>query len=241
MDKTNDTRAALKTVARLRCDFTTKFGLPRQSGLVEDICATIVFEPEYRNPDALRGLEGFSHIWLLWGFSEAAREGFMPMVRPPRLGGNERRGVFATRSPYRPNGIGLSCVRIIGIEKDERLGSVLKVSGVDLMDMTPIYDIKPYLPYTDSRPDARGGFAEERRGYALKVSVAEDLLSVLPEASRAALPAILSNDPRPAYQNDEARVYGFNYAGFDVRFTVAGDLLTVKEIVPVSGITSSKR
>ncbi len=221
----------LEVIARLRCDFPTKFGLPRQSGLVDDICATIVFEPKFRNPDALRGLEGFSHLWLLWGFSEAVREKFTPMVRPPRLGGNERMGVFATRSPFRPNGIGLSCVKLVSIEKEERFGTVLKVSGSDMMDMTPIYDIKPYLPFVDSKPEAIGGFADEKRGYALRVIISDEQLSILPEASRAALPAILSNDPRPAYQKDEARVYGFNYAGFDVRFTVAGDLLTVKEIV----------
>lgn len=225
---------SLATIARLRCDFPTKFGLPRQSGLVDELCATVVFEPEYRNPDALRGLEGFSHIWLIWGFSEAAREGFTPMVRPPRLGGNERMGVFATRSPYRPNGLGLSCVKLLGIERDARLGSVLRVSGADMMDMTPIYDIKPYLPYTDSRPEASGGFAEERRGYSLEVVIPEDMLDALPQKSRAALPKLLANDPRPAYQSDESRVYGFNYAGFDVRFTVARGVLTVRELVPLA-------
>lgn len=221
-------------IARLRCNFTTKFGLPRQSGLVEELSATVVFEPEYRNPDALRGIEGYSHLWLIWGFSRNQREGWSPVVRPPRLGGNTRMGVFATRSPFRPNPIGLSCVRLTAVEKDDKLGTVLRVAGADMMDGTPIYDIKPYLPYADSRPDAVGGFADERAAYALEVTVTPQQLSVLPPDSRAALEGVLSGDPRPSYQHDPNRVYGFEYAGCDVRFTVDGGRLTVVEIVPLT-------
>lgn len=224
---------SLKTIARIRTDFPSKFGIPRQSGLVEALKAVIVFEPEYRNPDALRGLEEFSHIWLLWEFSESIRDTWSPMVKPPRLGGNKRMGVFATRSPFRPNPIGLSCVRLEGIEYDGELGPLLYVAGADLMDYTPIYDIKPYLPYADSRPDAKGGFTEPLKEYALKVEFPEELLCVLPEEQREAALGVLACDPRPSYQKDPTRVYGVEFAGYDIRFTVKEDVLTVCEMIPL--------
>lgn len=220
----------LKIIARIKSDFPTKFGIPRQSGLVDGLTATVVFEPEYRNAAALTGLEGFSHIWLIWGFSEAEREAWSPTVRPPRLGGNVRKGVFATRSPYRPNAIGLSSVRLDKIETEGALGTVLRVSGADLMDGTPIYDIKPYLPLTDSRPDAVDGFAGEVKEYALKVKLPSECGAALPENVRDTLIELLRQDPRPAYQNDADRVYGFEYAGYEIKFVVAGDLLTVQSV-----------
>lgn len=223
----------LKVIARIHTDFPTKFGIPRQSGLVDDLEATIVFEPQYRNPDALRGLEGFSHIWLIWEFSQALRDKWSPTVRPPRLGGNTRMGVFATRSPFRPNPIGLSCVRLERIELNTDLGPVLHVCGSDLMDNTPIYDIKPYLPYTDSHPDAVGGFAQPLRDYALEVNFPDEYLQMIPQDKREALIGVLSQDPRPSYQNDPERVYGFNFAGFDIRFKVNGGVLTVCGVVPL--------
>ena len=220
----------LKVIAHIRSDFPEKFGIPRQSGLVDELAATVVFEPEYRNPDALRGLEDFSHIWLIWQFSRAVRTDWSPTVRPPRLGGNERMGVFATRSPFRPNPVGLSCVRLTGVELHPSLGPVLHVAGADLMDGTPIYDIKPYLPYADCKPDALGGFASAPKQATLRVECPPALLAPLPADRRSALLAVLAQDPRPSYQNDPARVYGFGFAGFNVRFSVDGNTLTVHEI-----------
>ena len=223
-------RREIAPIAHIECDLPTKFGLPRQSGLVESLSARIVFEPLYRDPVAFRGLDGYSHLWLIWGFSENGRDAWASTVKPPRLGGNRRMGVFATRSPYRPNALGLSSVKLKKIEFDEKAGPVLTVSGADLMDGTPIYDIKPYLPYTDSHPDAAAGFAGAVFGYALKVDFPAALLQKIPAEKRAALIGILSQDPRPAYIDDPDRRYGFNYLTFDVRFTVAGDTLTVVEI-----------
>lgn len=222
---------ALKTIATIRSDFTTKFGIPRQSGLAAAQLSTIVFESEYRDENALRGLDGYSHIWLIWGFSEVKAERWSPMVKPPRLGGNKRMGVFATRSPYRPNPIGLSSVKLEGIEKRPNLGTVLIVSGADLMDGTPIYDIKPYLSFTDSHPDAKNGFAGERLSYALKVEIPDELMAMIPQSKRDALTESLSQDPRPAYITEPDTPFGFEYAGFDVRFKVNGDTLTVYEII----------
>lgn len=221
----------MKVIARIRTDFPSKFGIPRQSGLVPELRGTVVFEPEYRNPDALRGLDGYSHLWLLWQFSQAVREGWSPMVRPPRLGGNTRMGVFATRSPYRPNAIGLSSVKLSGIEWDTPQGAVLHVEGADLIDGTPIFDIKPYLPFTDSHPDAVGGFADAKRDYALEVDFPAPLLERVAEGDRAALLALLAEDPRPSYQDDPERVYGMPYAAYDVQFTVAGGRLTVCDVL----------
>ena len=220
----------LKIIAHIRSDFGEKFGIPRQSGLVEELKATIVFEPEFRNPDALRGLEGFSHLWLIWQFSKAVRQEWSPTVRPPRLGGNERMGVFATRSPFRPNPIGLSCVKLERVEVHPELGPLVHVAGADLLDGTPIYDIKPYLPYADCKSDAVGGFASAPKEATLQVNCPAELLEKLPQASRAALPAVLAQDPRPSYQNDPERVYGMVFAGFNVRFRVEDDVLTVLDI-----------
>ena len=220
----------MRVIATIRNDFPTKFGLPRQSGLVEGLRSLVVFEPEFRVPEALRGLEGFSHLWLIWQFHRAQREEWSPTVRPPRLGGNTRVGVFATRSPFRPNPIGLSCVRLEEIRRVEGLGQVLVVSGADMMDGTPVYDIKPYLPYADCHPEALGGFAKEAWREPLRVSVAPELLSRVPQDRREALLGVLGQDPRPAYQHDPERVYGFEYAGLEVRFRVAGDALEVTDI-----------
>ena len=220
----------MQVIARIRSDFPTKFGLPRQAGLVPDLRAEVVFEPPYRSDDALRGLEGFSHLWLLWEFSEAIRKDWAPTVRPPRLGGNERVGVFASRSPFRPNPIGLSCVKLEEIRRTANDGTVLVVSGADLMDGTPIYDIKPYLPYADAHPEAIGGFAPAAPE-ALTVDCPQALLELLPADRREALLGVLAQDPRPSYQDDPARVYGMAFAGFDVRFRVDGTVLTVCEIV----------
>lgn len=222
----------MEIIATIRSDFPTKFGIPRQSGLVEELRATVVFEPEYRNPDALRGLEDFSHLWLIWQFSEAVRDKWSPTVRPPRLGGNTRMGVFATRSPFRPNPIGLSCVRLEGIRREPELGHVLEVSGADLMDGTPILDIKPYIPYADSHPEALGGFAAVPAGETLEVVIPPDLLEQVPEDHREALRGVLAQDPRPHYQKDPDRVYGFLFAGMEIRFSVDGDRLTVRDIQP---------
>lgn len=223
----------MKIIARIRSDFPTKFGIPRQSGLVDELRATVVFEPEYRNPDALRGLEGFSHIWLIWQFSQAVRDTWSPTVRPPRLGGNARMGVFATRSPFRPNPVGLSCVRLAGIERDAELGPVLVVAGADLMDSTPILDIKPYVPYADCHPEASGGFTGATGGDTLAVDFPAALLERVPADRRAALTGILARDPRPSYQHDPERVYGLDFAGVNVRFTVDGDTLTVRSVEPL--------
>lgn len=220
----------MKIIARIHSDFPEKFGIPRQSGLVPDTRARIVFEPEYRNPDALRGIEGYSHLWLIWSFSKAERDTWSPTVRPPRLGGNTRVGVFATRSPFRPNAIGLSSVTLEKIELSTPDGPVLTVGGADLMDGTPIYDIKPYLPHVDSHPDARGGFAAEKAGYRLSVVFPPELLLRIEEDKRDALRGVLENDPRPSYQNDPNRVYGVAFAGKNVKFTVDGGVLTVRGI-----------
>ena len=216
----------MKVIARIRSDFPEKFGIPRQSGLVPQLRAKIVFEPEFRNADALRGIEGFSHLWLIWQFSAAVRETWSPTVRPPRLGGNERVGVFATRSPFRPNAIGLSCVRLEGIAHEEGLGDVLLVSGADLMDGTPIYDVKPYLPYADAHPEARGGFAPSPKE-TVEVDCPPELLAAMPEGQREALLGVLAQDPRPQYQHDPERVYGMSFGGWDVRFRVRGERLEV--------------
>ena len=221
----------VKIIGHIRSDFPTKFGIPRQSGLVETLKSTIVFEPEYRNPDALRGLEDFSHIWLIWEFSGAVREEWSPTVRPPRLGGNKRLGVFATRSPFRPNPIGLSCVRLEGIGLDGEYGPVLRISGADLMDGTPVFDIKPYIPYADCKPEASGGFTQTVERILLKVECSPELLDKVPEDRREGLLGVLANDPRPSYQNDPERVYGMAFAGLEVRFCVREDVLTVLEII----------
>ncbi|MBE6924830.1 MAG: tRNA (N6-threonylcarbamoyladenosine(37)-N6)-methyltransferase TrmO [Ruminococcaceae bacterium] len=222
----------IRPIAHMRSDFPTKFGIPRQSGLVEQLRSTIVFEEEFRNPDTLRGLEGFSHLWLIWQFSEAVREDWSPTVRPPRLGGNTRMGVFATRSPFRPNNLGLSCVKLLGIEQT-KVGTVIHVAGGDLMDGTPIFDIKPYIPYSDSYPEAKGGFTDTAGDFLLRVDFPESLLMLLPEEKREAAKAVLSHDPRPSYQRKPGRIYGLSFAGFDIRFTVEEDTLivqTVKEL-----------
>lgn len=220
----------LRIIAHIHSDFPTKFGIPRQSGLIHELKATVIFEPEYRNPDALRGLEGYSHIWLIWQFSETARQEWTPTVRPPRLGGNTRMGVFASRSPFRPNPIGLSSVRLEQILLQSPSGPILHVAGADLMDNTPIYDIKPYLPYVDSHPDATGGFALQSHEGFLQVNFPTKLLEqVLPD-HRDALLAVLAQDPRPAYQTSPDRIYGMEYAGLEVRFTVTGHTLTVCEL-----------
>ena len=221
----------LRIIAHIHSDFPTKFGIPRQSGLIHELKAAVVFEPEYRNPDALRGLEGYTYIWLIWQFSETARQGWSPTVRPPRLGGNTRMGVFASRSPFRPNPIGLASVRLERIELQSPFGPILHVAGADLMDNTPIYDIKPYLPYVDSHPDAAGGFALQSHEGFLQVNVPSGLLERIPPDRRDALLAVLAQDPRPAYQNTPDRVYGMEYAGFEIRFTVSGHTLTVCEII----------
>ena len=221
---------AVKVIARIQSDFPEKFGIPRQSGLVPALRAKIVFEPEFRNDDALRGIEGFSHLWLIWQFSAAVRDTWSPTVRPPRLGGNERVGVFATRSPFRPNAIGLSCVRLERAEREEGLGTVLIVSGADLMDGTPIYDIKPYLPYADAHPEALGGFALQEKEGALRIVFPEELLARVPEELRQGLCDVLRQDPRPGYQDEPGRRYGMAFAGFDVRFTVENGVLTVVEV-----------
>ncbi|MCQ2424860.1 MAG: tRNA (N6-threonylcarbamoyladenosine(37)-N6)-methyltransferase TrmO [Lachnospiraceae bacterium] len=221
----------MKIIARIRTDFPTKFGIPRQSGLVPELVGRIVFEPEYRDPEALRGITGYTHLWLVWEFSEMIREKWSPTVRPPRLGGNTRVGVFATRSPNRPNPIGLSSVRLLSVEKTENEGTVLLVSGADLMDGTPIYDIKPYLPLSDCHPDAIGGFSDGKKDYALTVEIPEEIVSAFPADKIAALRAILSEDPRPSYQNDPEREYGFPFAGHEVRFRVSEGVLTVLSAV----------
>ena len=223
-------KTELNVIARIRTDFSSKFGIPRQSGLVDELEATIIFEPEYRNPDALRGLEEYSHLWLIWQFSECTDKEWTPTVRPPRLGGNKRMGVFATRSPFRPNPVGLSCVKLLGVEKTEKYGCVIRVSGADLLDGTPIYDIKPYLPYVDSHPDASNGFALDEKEGRLEVKIPEDIIKIIPSEKQSALIAVLAQDPRPGYQDIPDRIYGIEFAGFDVRFTVKNNELNVIEI-----------
>ena len=223
-------QSSLNIIARIHSAFPTKFGIPRQSGLVEELKATIVFEPEYRNPDALRGLEGFSHLWLIWQFSQAVRKDWSPTVRPPRLGGNTRMGVFATRSPFRPNPIGLSCVGLAGVELHTPQGPVIHVAGADLMDGSPIYDIKPYIPYADCRPQAVGGFASTPKEASLEVEISPERLAQVPQELREALLGVLAQDPRPTYQHDPERVYGMAFGGLEVRFTVAEPILHVVEV-----------
>lgn len=220
----------MNPIAIIKTDFPEKFGIPRQSGLVESLEARIIFKPEYRNADAVRGLEDFSHIWLIWEFSEAVRDSWSPTVRPPRLGGNVRMGVFATRSPFRPNPLGLSCVKLNKVEIHPKLGPVLHVAGADLMDGTPIYDIKPYIPYADCHPDATGGFTVTTEMPSVQVDFPDELLQKVPEEKRDALKGVLSQDPRPRYQNAPGRVYAMGFGGVTVRFTVDGDTLTVKSV-----------
>lgn len=224
----------MKTIATIQTDFPTKFGLPRQSGLVDALEGRIVFEKEYRVPAAIRGLEGYSHIWLIWRFSESEREDWSPTVRPPRLGGNVSMGVFATRSPFRPNPIGLSCVRLIGIDEASPDGPALLVAGADLMNGTPILDIKPYLPNVDSHPEATEGFAGAVKDYSLAVIIPEEWLAMVPESKREALRGVLAQDPRPGYRRGDARPFGVEFAGLDVRFTVENGVLTVFQIVNLS-------
>lgn len=220
----------LHPIAKMHSDFPTKFGIPRQAGLVENLVSTIVFEPEYRNREALRGLEGFSHLWLIWHFSETQRGQWSPTVRPPRLGGNTRMGVFATRSPFRPNPLGLSCVKILGIEQTDYQGTVIHVASADLMDGTPIFDIKPYVPYSDAHPDALGGFITTASDFLLNVDFPESLIAKIPEDKRTALMEVLSHDPRPSYQRSPERIYGLPFAGFDIRFIVSDNTLLVQEV-----------
>jgi len=227
---------SMQAIAHIHSDFSTKFGVPRQSGLVDTLEAEIVFVPEYRNSDALRGLEDFSHIWLVWVFDQAIRKKWSPTVRPPRLGGNQRMGVFATRSPFRPNPIALSCVQLAGIEQTHDRGPVLRIRGADLMDGTPILDIKPYIPYADSHPDALGGFAAAPAGAVLTVKIPPELLERIPENRRAALIGVLAQDPRPHYQDDPQRIYGFGFAGLEIKFSVDGTQLLVTDIAPVSSV-----
>lgn len=224
----------MKIIAHIENDFPTKFGIPRQSGLVNSLRSRIVFAPEYRNPDAFRGLEDFSHVWLIWEFSQAVRQKWSPTVRPPRLGGNTRMGVFATRSPFRPNPVGLSAVQLEEVVLHGADAPYLVVSGADLMNGTPIYDIKPYLPHIDSHPDARGGFAVPAAEHRLKVVFPEQWLEKVPEQLRDGLTEVLAQDPRPSYQHDPERVYGFGFARLEVKFTVDGDMLTV------CGVTAQK-
>ena len=220
-------------IAKMRSDFPTKFGIPRQPHLVEELHSTIVFEPEYRNADALRGIEGFSHLWIIWQFSEAVRTEWSPTVRPPRLGGNARMGVFATRSPFRPNAIGLSSVKLIGTEQTKEFGTVIHVAGADLMDGTPIFDIKPYIPYSDCHPDAIGGFTTTADDYLLNVDIPQTLLSTIPKEKQQALLGVLSHDPRPSYQHDKNRVYCISFAGYDIHFTVEAGTATVTDIIKI--------
>jgi tRNA-Thr(GGU) m(6)t(6)A37 methyltransferase TsaA len=220
----------LKIIAHIETDFPEKFGIPRQSGLVAELKGTIVFEPEYRNPDALKGIDGYDYLWLLWKFEVPKKNGWSATVKPPRLGGNTPMGVFATRSPFRPNSIGLSSVRLESVELTSDRGPLLHVSGVDLRDQTPIYDIKPYLPYVDSHPEARGGFADDVKDYELRVEFPEDLLEAFPKEKQRAIIEVLKQDPRPSYQNDPERRYGVSFAGYDVHFTVDGDLLKVSDL-----------
>jgi tRNA-Thr(GGU) m(6)t(6)A37 methyltransferase TsaA len=221
----------MKIIGHIRTDFPSKFGIPRQSGLVPELKGIITFEPEFRNQEAFRGLEEFSHIWILWKFSRSEKEHWSATVKPPRLGGKKRMGVFATRSPYRPNDIGLSSVKLEKISFDEKMGPMLHVSGVDLLDGTPIYDIKPYIAYTDSHPEATEGFAGNVKEKGLRVEFPKRLLEMLPEEKREAAIGVLAQDPRPAYDTDETRLYGVEFAGFDVRFVVSGEVLQVKELV----------
>ena len=221
---------SMHTIAHIRSDFPAKFGIPRQSGLVEELEALVVFEPPWQNDNALRGIEGFSHLWLIWEFSQNPRGSWSPTVRPPRLGGNARMGVFATRSPFRPNPIGLSCVELVGVEEHTPQGPVIFVAGADLMDGTPIYDIKPYVPYADCHPEAVRGFAQDAPEQKLKVDIPPHLLCLIPEGKREALAGVLAQDPRPPYQRDSQRVYGFGFGGLEVHFTVDDGVARVVDI-----------
>ena len=223
---------SMNVIAKVHSDFPSKFGIPRQAGLVPELRAFHVFEPAFRNPDMLRGLEGFSHIWLIWNFSGNRQGGWAPTVRPPRLGGNRRMGVFATRSPFRPNPIGLSCVRLDEIQWDTPQGPMLVLSGADLMDGTPVFDIKPYVPYADCHPEATGGFTEQTGDFLLEVSFPPALLAQIPASQREALLGVLAHDPRPSYQHDPERIYGLSFGGYNVRFRVDGKLLTVCQLEP---------
>lgn len=220
----------MNIIARIHTDFPTKFGVPRQSGLVEELKSTLVFEPEYRDPNALRGIEQFSHLWLIWHFSESAHAGWSPTVRPPRLGGNTRIGVFASRSPFRPNAIGLSSVRLEGVDQDPKLGPILHLACADLVDGTPILDIKPYIPFSDSHPEASHGYTAQTIAHALDVVIPDALLERVPADKRAALRGVLRQDPRPSYQDDPARIYGFPFAGQEIHFRVSGNMLIVVDI-----------
>ena len=220
----------IRQIGHMVSDFSEKFGIPRQSGLVEELESLVVFEPEWRDENALRGIEGFSHVWLIWEFSQARREGWSPTVRPPRLGGNQRMGVFATRSPFRPNPLGLSCVRLLGVEKHPGYGTVLRVGGADLLDGTPIYDVKPYLPQADCHPEALGGFAESTPWHGLEVEMPSELLAKVPADKRRALLAVLAQDPRPSYQADPTRVYGMSFASLQVKFQVQDGMLKVVDV-----------
>lgn len=221
-------------IARIYNDYNDKFGIPRQSNIIKDDVSLIVFEKNFASPDALKGLEDYDYIWIIWGFSENESKSYKATVRPPRLGGNIKKGVFATRAPFRPNGLGLSSVRLLGIEESNR-GLALKVTGADLMNKTPIYDIKPYLSYTDSHPDAKCGFADDVKGYSLKVDMKEEYLSMIKEDKRGIVLKILENDPRPAYHKDSSRIYGVSYGGYDIRFVVEGNTLRVCDIVIMEG------
>ena len=225
----------IQIIARMHSDFPTKFGIPRQSGLVKELRSCIVFEPEFQNADALRGIEDYSHLWLIWQFSEAVRTGWSPTVRPPRLGGNRRLGVFATRSPFRPNNLGLSCVKLLGVEHTKSFGTVLHVAGADLMDGTPIFDIKPYIPYSDCIIEATGGFTDSAADFILDVDFPSALLELLPHSKQEAAIAVLSHDPRPSYQRNPDRIYGLTFAGFDIRFRVDENTLHVLEVNAVIG------
>ena len=220
----------IRQIGHMVSDFSEKFGIPRQSGLVEELESLVVFEPEWRDENALRGIEGFSHVWLIWEFSQARREGWSPTVRPPRLGGNQRMGVFATRSPFRPNPLGLSCVRLLGVEKHPGYGTVLRVGGADLLDGTPIYDVKPYLPQADCHPEALGGFAESTPWHGLEVEMPPELLAKVPADKRRALLAVLAQDPRPSYQADPTRVYGMSFASLQIKFQVQDGILKVVDV-----------
>ena len=219
----------IEPIARIHTDFPTKFGVPRQSGLASGLVSTIMFEPPYRNPDCLRGIADFSHLWLIWEFDKVAGAGWSPTVLPPKLGGKTRVGVFATRSPFRPNPLGLSCVRLLGIGHGANCGAYLRIAGADMMDGTPVYDVKPYIPYADCHPDALSGFAPDP-GAQLRVECPDELMRVVPADKRAALTGVLANDPRPRYQNDPDRAYAMDFAGLNVEFTVSGEVLTVKNI-----------
>ncbi len=227
----------MKIIAKIKSDFPGKFGIPRQSGLIEELTATVVFEEEFRVDEALRGIEDFTHLWLIWEFSENKRDTWSPTVRPPRLGGNRRVGVFATRSSFRPNALGLSSVKLLGVEKTKEFGTVLHVAGADLMDGTPVYDIKPYLPFTDSHPEASGSFAEERLSYSLKVDIAEDVKKAIPEDKLSAVVKILESDPRPAYNDDADRIFAFEYASLHLEFKVSDNTLT---LLSVNNINTEK-